>query len=49
MGRSHNARRCSAEESERPIVAGKFRLEPEWSQGALARDTLSQKPRELIG
>ena len=49
MGRSHNARRCNVEESERPIVAEKFRSEPEWSQGALARVTLSQKPLELIG
>ncbi len=49
MGRSHNSQRCSAVESERPIVARKFRLEPGWSQGALARDTLSQKQPELIG
>jgi len=48
-GRSHNPQRCGAVASERPIVAAKFRLQPEWSQGALVRNTLSQKQLELIG
>jgi hypothetical protein len=46
---SHNLPTGCVVESERPIVAVKFRLEPEWSQGALAKVTLSQKPLELIG
>jgi len=43
--------RCAlgAGESERPIVAKKFRSESGWSQGALAKVTLSQRPLELIG
>jgi hypothetical protein len=47
--RSHNPRAGSAAASERPIVAGKFRLQSGWSQGALAKVMLSQKPLELIG
>ena len=49
MGRRHNFQRCGAVASDRPIVAEKFRLESGWSQGALAKVTLSQKPLELIG
>lgn len=49
MGRSHNPQRCGVVASERPIVAVKFRLQSGWSQGALAKVTLSQKPLELIG
>jgi len=47
--RSHNPGVGSAAASERPIVAGKFRLQSGWSQGALAKVMLSQKPLELIG
>jgi len=46
---SHNFQRGRVAASERPIVAVKFRLESGWSQGALAKVTLSQKPLELIG
>src|SRR2546427_6898814 len=49
MGRSHNPQRRGAVASERPIVAAKFRLQPEWSQGALVKVTLRQKQQELIG
>ena len=49
MGRRHNPQRRGAVASDRPIVAGKFRLQSGWSQGALAKVTLSQKPLELIG
>ena len=49
MGRSHNSQRCDAVASDRPIVAAKFRLQSGWSQGALVKVTLSQKPLELIG
>lgn len=49
MGRSHNPLRCGVVESDRPIVAEKFRLESGWSQGALVKVMLSQKPPELIG
>lgn len=49
MRRSHNDQRCCAVASERPIVATKFRLQSGRSQGALVKDTLSQKPLELIG
>jgi hypothetical protein len=49
MGRSHNPQRCGVVASERPIVAVKSRLQSGWSQGALAKVTLSQKPLELIG
>jgi hypothetical protein len=35
--------------SDRPIVALKFRLQSGWSQGALVKVTLSQRPLELIG
>jgi hypothetical protein len=38
-----------AGESERPIVAEKFRSESGWSQGALAKVRRSQRPLELIG
>src|SRR4029079_10415700 len=48
-GRTHNPQRCDAVASERPIVAVKFRLQSGWSQGALVKVTLSQKPLELIG
>ena len=43
--------RCAlgAGESERPVVAEKFRSESGWSQGALAKVMLSQRPLELIG
>src|SRR5882672_3540150 len=47
--RSHNPWTGRAAASERPIVAGKFRLQSEWSQGALAKVKPSQKPLELIG
>src|SRR5213080_2797341 len=46
MGRIHNPQRCSVVESERPIVAAKSRLQSGWSQGALVKVTLSQKPLE---
>jgi hypothetical protein len=46
---SHNFQRGCDRESDRPIVAEKFRLESGWSQGAFAKVTLSQKPLELIG
>ena len=46
---SHNLPTGCAVESERPVVAGKSRLESGWSQGALAKVTLSQRPLELIG
>ena len=46
---SHNLPMGCAVESERSVVAKKFRLESGWSQGALAKVTLSQKPLELIG
>src|SRR5215475_5407393 len=49
MRRSHNPPRRSVVASDRPIVAVKFRLQSGWSQGALAKVTLSQKPLELIG
>ena len=49
MRRSHNPPRCSVVASDRPIVAVKFRLQSGWSQGALVKDTRSQKPLELIG
>ena len=49
MGRIHNPQRRDAVASDRPIVAVKFRLQSGWSQGALAKVTLSQKPLELIG
>ena len=48
-GRIHNPQRRSVVESERPIVAAKSRLQSGWSQGALVKVTLSQKPLELIG
>ena len=46
---SHNLALGRVAESDRPIVAAKFRLESGWSQGALAKVALSQKPLELIG
>lgn len=46
---SHNLAIGCAVASDRPIVAEKPRLESRWSQGALAKVTLSQKPLELIG
>ena len=46
---SHNLQRSGVAESDRPIVAEKFRLESEWSQGALAKVALSQRSLELIG
>jgi hypothetical protein len=46
---SHNLALGRVVASDRPIVAEKFRLESGWSQGALAKVTLSQKPLELIG
>ena len=46
---SHNLALGHVAESDRPIVAAKFRLQPERSQGALVKVTLSQKPLELIG
>ena len=46
---SHNLQRGLVWESERPIVAEKSGLKSGWSQGALAKVTLSQKPLELIG
>ena len=46
---SHNLAMGCAVASERPIVAVKPRLQSRWSQGALAKVTLSQKPLELIG
>jgi len=49
IGRSHNPQRCNAVASDRPVVAAKFRLQSGWSQGALVKVTLSQKPLELIG
>jgi hypothetical protein len=49
MGRIHNPPRCGAVASDRSIVAEKFRLQSGWSQGALVKVTLSQKPLELIG
>ncbi len=49
LKKSHNLRTGRVAASERPIVAVKFRLQSEWSQGALAKVTLSQKPLELIG
>jgi hypothetical protein len=49
IGRSHNPLRCGVVESDRPVVAKKFRLQSGWSQGALVKVTLSQKPLELIG
>jgi hypothetical protein len=49
MGRRHNFQRCGAVASDRPIVAVKFRLQSGWSQGALIKVMLSQKPLELIG
>jgi len=49
MGRRHNPQRCGVVESDRPIVAVKFRLQSGWSQGALVKVMLSQKPLELIG
>ena len=49
LRRSHNPQTGRAAASERPIVAVKSRLESGWSQGALAKVTLSQKPLELIG
>jgi len=48
-GRRHNPPRCGAVASDRPIVAAKSRLQSGWSQGALVKDMLSQKPLELIG
>ena len=48
-GRRHNPPRCGAVASDRPIVAVKFRLQSGWSQGALVKVMLSQKPLELIG
>jgi len=49
MWRSHNPPRCSVVASDRPVVAMKFRSQSGWSQGALAKVMLSQKPLELIG
>jgi hypothetical protein len=49
MGRSHNLQRCGAVASDRLVVAVKFRLQSGWSQGALVKVMLSQKPLELIG
>jgi hypothetical protein len=49
LGRRHNPQRCGAVASERPIVAVKSRLQSGWSQGALVKVKLSQKPLELIG
>ena len=49
MGRSHNPLRCGVVASDRLIVAAKSRLQSGWSQGALVKVTLSQKPLELIG
>ena len=49
LKRSHKLETGRAVASERPIVAKKFRSQSEWSQGALAKVTLSQKPLELIG
>jgi hypothetical protein len=49
LKRSHNLHMGRAAASERPIVAKKFRLQSEWSKGALAKVTLSQKTLELIG
>ena len=46
---SHNLEMGCAVESDRPVVAMKPRLQSRWSQGALAKVTLSQKPLELIG
>ena len=46
---SHNLQRSGVAESDRPVVAEKFRLQSEWSQGALAKVALSQRPLELIG
>lgn len=46
---SHNLWAGGVVASERPIVAVKFRSEPGWSQGALAKVMRSQKPLELIG
>jgi hypothetical protein len=46
---SHNLGMGWAVASDRPVVAAKFRLMSGWSQGALAKVTLSQKPLELIG
>ena len=49
MGRRHNPQRRGVVASDRPIVAAKSRLQSGWSQGALVKVTLSQKPLELIG
>jgi hypothetical protein len=48
-GRRHNPPRCGVVASDRLIVAAKSRLQSGWSQGALVKVTLSQKPLELIG
>jgi hypothetical protein len=49
MGRSHNPQRRDTVASDRPVVAVKSRSQSGWSQGALVKVTLSQKPLELIG
>jgi hypothetical protein len=46
---SHNFLEGYVAASERSVVAAKFRSQSGWSQGALAKVTLSQKPLELIG